>query len=364
MSKDKNRCSMRRRNVLKAGAGLLVGGTSVLGSASAKLSDSVKAAKVRGTLSDPITRGALEDAVDELLEDVDAEFSESRRQQLRQHDVSETGDIVAFNAVVNNGKPSVYYGIRGKDEETSSLSTSSTDDTDLFRKADAHLEAKKQESNPQFSTMSSEFTQISDKRLDYESNEIAPSNVQFRIYENEWNNNSDVMVYQTRVDQRLADYIDDAWKGQIENARMTHDWNKSNGAKLEDWSPAGAEEQSGSGTATVSIGPSGPSASYTYDFKQEEVTVEDESPFEEETAEAFIDVPQSDASVACDRYRAYNASIGLLDEFTYSGSLPTPHIWTEFHGAFMYPENCNDGSGLCPMAEESVDLSYNFAQGI
>lgn len=377
---DKSNLGPNRRTVLQSTIGILAG-IGIQGKSTAESSRS-STVSLRGDTSSPITEEELKSAVEDRFFRSSSRNRRRRRRgrrsisdnkpsadtllkkQLTQHDIVSNGHLVAVNIIMNNGTPSLYYGIIRPDNRAGAVKVASSDKSPLdsiHENADSHLRKVKQASRVKAAS-SDAFSQVSDVRLDFKSEKIPPSEAQFRIYVSEFGGNPDYKVFQTRVDQRLANHTELELLEESVDGTITHNYNKLSGAKLADWSPAPNTEQTGSGNATVSVGPTGPSASYTYSFNQSGVSVSDSSPFGNETARAEIQLPQRYVQ----RFRAESASLCDLSNFDRSapttpdfpGTLFPSFVQIQYDGGFMYADNC--GGGLCKLKTEPINLDYAF----
>ncbi len=329
-----------RRKVLKATATSALVGTSILGKVSANNPESNPAIALRSSPQNPLSGNEVKDELKSAGQDLITGISDTKAQTLIDGDYikklfQNKDDIIAFNLIEQNGTLSVYTGrsiSTGDDEDAVGIHSGSR----IHQKADEHL-ATKQSGVSTSST--DDFENVSDYREDgdLEAVSSAEGYAQLRTYVDEYNDNEDVNVVRSRVDQRVdtPQGACDTFIGQSDQT-ITHDHDEDS-TELDDWTPNPNNEDDQTGSSTVTLSRSGIEYSYTYDHDGD-ITVTDDSPFEEETSRARIEMPGRNPSTNPDRIRSGNASLVKVNESTISSQTWSLewHIFDYYSGRCMY----------------------------
>lgn len=340
--------STNRRDVLQGLAGTVAGSAILQMSASAQSHQHPAAISIRSTAQNPITADMVHDEIRENTSRIASELGVDKTHVLTEKghiekQLSNKNDVVAFNLVAKDEHLSVYTGRALQISGERRIST--PEESRVHGTADKHLEARQRK---KVTSTSDDFELVSDYREDGSLEGIpnAEGYAQHRTYLEDWNGDSDVKVVRSRIDQRVEEneYGDCHAKIDQKDQILEHDYDEEEMA-LDDWSPNPQNEDEQSGSSTVSLSRAGVQYSYSYDHGSD-ITVIDDSPFNEETARARIKMPGKHWYTNPDRIRASNASLAKLDD----DSSIVPVTWECNWKVFDYY------SGRCVMQSISNNL--------
>lgn len=273
----------------------------------------------RGTVSEPVNLSNIMSKIQssnlsrDLKHKILSEIAMERRK----------GDIVAYNLIYDDG---VLREYKGRTDNPGSV-------TQVHRKADIHFTQMRRGSTQSDGDWGTSSDKIDE--YDYEGGAA-----QLRSYELEHDEDKSAKVVRTRLDQRSKDQS--GCDSFIESDEiLKHDYDED-GHQLDDWTPNPANEDDQSGKQSITISTSGLSYTATYNQEGEgqDITVSDESPFEENIAKAEISFHEGPDGMSPERLRAAQGSMAKLNENGHT--VNTSAIVTWWNGYYndrcVYPE--------------------------